>query len=394
MKTRCQITLKPKEEVRIQNGHPWVYNNEIASISGPIESGSICEVYSSNQRFIGQGFLNTASKIFVRIITRQEIELTDAFFKELIVSSNQRRLDLGYIGSYRVLFGESDGFPGLIVDKYEDYLSIQVLSYGAEIRKAFIIDTLVALFHPLGIMERSDALVRKKEGLEPFSGVIYGNVPPLVAINENGLTIHVDLYQGQKTGYFLDQQANHAAIKPYVLNKTVLDCFSHTGGFGLHAALYQAKSVVCVDISQRAVDRIIDHAQINRLTQVSAVKADVFEYLRTLQNQSEKYDVIILDPPAFTKNNENVDKAYAGYKEINLQAMKCIHDNGYLITSSCSHYMTPALFLDMLMQAAIDAKKVAHMIEFKIQGKDHPTLLGNEESLYLKFVVLRISNPR
>jgi len=389
----CKIYLKPKEEIRIVQGHPWVYSNEIEKIEGTIKSGDLAYVYSYKNQFIGKGYLNTSSKIFVRILSRDEqTEIDEPFFRNLIQKSNQSRIDLGYQNSYRVLFGEADGIPGFIVDKYGDYLSLQILSLGIDLRKEMFIKILVDLFHPKGIYERSDVPVRKKEGLDLFKGVVYGTVPETVLIKENELQMEVDIINGQKTGSFLDQQDNHNALKPYVKDKTVLDCFSHIGGFGLHAAYHHAKEVTCLDISEHAVLQIERNAKLNKLNNVKAVKADVFEQLRTYQLNQQKFDIVILDPPAFAKKVDDVKKAYQGYKDINLQALKIINDNGYLMSCSCSHYMTPALFLDMLMEASNDAKKITQMVEFRIQGKDHPALLGSDESLYLKCVVLRVKN--
>lgn len=388
----CRITLKPTEEVRIRLGHPWVYNNEVATIEGDIVSGEIARVFASDHTFVGIGFLNTASKIFVRILSRNDINITPNFFRNLIHNAHQMRLDLGYTHAYRAFFAEADGIPGLIVDKYEDYLVIQILSLGIEKHKEMLIDLLVAEYQPLGIYERSDVSIRTKEGLPEYKGIVFGTVPSSIVIHENELMMSVDIENGQKTGIFLDQQANHAAIRPYVLGKTVLDCFSHAGGFGLHAAKYGAKAVLCVDISALAVAEITANAFRNNLTNVSAVKADVFALLRTYQDTNNQFDVIVLDPPAFTKNLDKLEKAYAGYKEINLQAMKLITAGGYLVTCSCSHYMTPELFLEMLQEAAVDSGRTVQMIEFRTQGKDHPTLLGLEESLYLKCIILRIDD--
>jgi 23S rRNA (cytosine1962-C5)-methyltransferase len=388
----CKITLKPKEELRVVQGHSWVYNNEISRIEGEIKSGALADVYAANGSFVGRGYLNTASKIFVRILSRTQTEIDEAFFRGLIHRANQSRLDLGYQNSYRAIFAEADGIPGFIVDKYGDYLVIQVLSLGIDLRKEMFIRLLVEEFHPLGIYERSDVSVRIKEGLDEFKGVVYGTVPNPVLIQENELFMMVDIINGQKTGTFLDQQANHAALRPYVKEKNVLDCFSHTGGFGLHAAKYGAKAVTCVDISSLAVLQIEANAKQNGLLQISCLKADVFALLRNYQKENKIFDVVILDPPAFTKNLENLEKAYAGYKEINLQAMKIIAPGGYLVTCSCSHYMTPELFLAMLLEAANDSDRIVQMVEFRTQGKDHPTLLGSEESLYLKCVILRIED--
>ena len=387
----CKIYLQPKEEIRIKQGHPWVFGNEIDRLEGTIKSGDIAYVYAFNGEFIGKGFLNTTSKIFVRILSRIENEVIDeSFFKNLISKSNQSRLDLGFKNSYRVLFGEADGIPGFIVDKYADYLSIQTLSLGIDLNKEMFIKILVELFNPKGIYERSDVPVRKKEGLPLSKGIIYGDVPDTIIIKENDLLMEVDIKNGQKTGSFLDQQENHNAIKPYVNQKTVLDCFSHIGGFGLHAAYHHAKSVTCLDISEQAVSNIESNAKLNNLTQVKAMKADVFNQLKTYQETNTTFDVVILDPPAFAKKKEDIKKAYKGYKDINLQALKIINPDGYLVSCSCSHYMTPTLFMDMLMDASIDAGRVTQMIDFNIQSKDHPALLGSDESLYLKCITLKV----
>lgn len=387
----CKIYLKPNEEIRILQGHPWVYNNELDKIEGDIQSGEIAYIYSYKNVFLGKGFLNTSSKIFVRILSRQIDEIIDEkYFYNLIYKSNQSRLDLGYKNSYRVLFGEADGIPGLIVDKYGEYLSIQILSYGIDLRRDVFVKILIEIFKPKGIYERSDVPVRKKEGLELFKGILYGQVPDLVEIKENNLKMQIDIINGQKTGTFLDQQDNHESIKFYVKNKSVLDCFSHNGGFGIHAAYHGAKSVICLDISELAVARIESNAKLNNLSQVVAQKADVFQALRDYNNNKNNFDLIILDPPAFAKKKEDVKKAYQGYKEINIQALKLINDDGILVSCSCSHYMTPAIFLEMLLEAATDAKKIVQMLEFRIQSKDHPALLGSDESLYLKCVILKV----
>ncbi|MFA5006836.1 MAG: class I SAM-dependent rRNA methyltransferase [Candidatus Izemoplasmatales bacterium] len=390
----CRLILKPKEEVRIRNGHAWVYGNEVARIEGEIVSGELANVYSAKGDFIGKGYLNTASKILVRILARDDVAIDRAFFKERLRAADAARRELGFTGSYRAFFAESDGIPGLIVDKYEDWLVVQVLSLGIEKRKAMFVELLVELFAPQGIYERSDVAVRIKEGLEEAKGVLYGTVPDLVRVEENGVLMDVDVKNGQKTGSFLDQRENHAAIAPYVRGKDVLDCFSHTGGFGLAAAKAGAKSVVCVDISASACDRIEKNAALNGFANVSVIKADVFSLLREEFAKGNQYDVVVLDPPAFTKNVENLANAYAGYKEINIQGLRLVRHGGYLVSCSCSHYMTPALFLEMLLEAGVDAGRIVQMIEFRTQGKDHPTLLGSEESFYLKVVVLRVLDRR
>ncbi|MFH0993108.1 MAG: class I SAM-dependent rRNA methyltransferase [bacterium] len=390
----CKVYLRPKEEIRIQNGHAWVYHNEVARIEGDIVSGELAMVYAAKGDFLGKGYLNTASKIFVRILTREDIEIDEAFFRDRLTAANAARIDLGFSDSYRAFFAESDGISGLIVDKYSDYLVVQILSLGIEKRKNMFVDLLVELFHPIGIYERSDVGVRIKEGLTECKGVLYGEIPEVVIIHENGIVMAVDIQNGQKTGSFLDQQENHAAIGPYVHGKTVLDCFAHTGGFGLHAAKYGASHVTCVDVSGTACERIAKNVALNGFNGFDVVKADVFSLLRQYQEEQKTFDVVILDPPAFTKNTENLTKAYAGYKEINIQGLKLIRHGGYLVTCSCSHYMTPALFLEMLLEAGVDSGRIVQMVEFRTQGKDHPTLLGSEESFYLKVVVLRVLDKR
>ena len=388
---KCRIILKPLEDLRIREGHPWVYNNEIKTIEGPIKSGEIAYVYDDKRNFIGKGLLNTASKIFVRILSRDEHEVIDKdFFKKIIFESNQMRKGLGFSNSYRILFGEADGIPGLIIDKYGDYLSVQILSFGIDLLKPMFIDILVEIFNPKGIYERSDASVRKKEGLELFTGTIYGEVPDEIVIKENHLDMKIDIKTGQKTGTFLDQQENHRKMKDYVENKTVLDCFSHIGGFGLHAASFGASSVACLDISEHAVSQIKHNAELNHLTNVTALKKDVFMALREYQEKNESFDVIVLDPPAFAKKREDTKKAYQGYKEINLQALKLINPGGTLVTCSCSHFMTPELFMSMAKDASKDSKRMVQMIDFWIQGRDHPMHIASDESLYLKCIVLNV----
>lgn len=385
-----KVILKKGEEIRIKEGHPWVYSNEIKGFEGNISSGDICDVYTYDNEFIGRGFLNTASKIMVRMLSFEKIDINQEFFDQRIKLANDYRLSIGLNNNYRVVFGEADLLPGLIVDKYGDYLSIQILSLGMEKNRNLIVNSLVKIFNPKGIMERSDVSVRKKEGLEEFKGQIY-NAPfdSKVVIEENGVLLKVDLENGQKTGYFLDQKNNRKALEKYVKDKVVLDCFSHTGGFALHALKYGAKSAVAIDISQKACDDIEENARLNNFNNLTVECVDVFDYLRRIENKG-KFDVIILDPPAFTKSKDTIEKAYKGYKEINMSALKLLSTGGLLFTFSCSQHMTPALFLEMLKDAAVDSKKNVQMIDFKIQAPDHPIRLGSDESLYLKCVVLRV----
>ena len=382
-----KVYLNKNEEIRILEGHPWIFSNEVNRFEGEIISGSIASIYTYDNRFICLGFFNANSKIMIRVLSLKNEEINYDFFKRRIEDAYNYRKDLNILNSCRLIFSEADKLPGLIVDKYGDYLSIQILSLGMEKIKADIIKMLVEVTNVKGIYERSDVTIRQKEGLEEFKGIIYGSFNPIVEIEENGIKMYVDLENGQKTGYFLDQKYNRLNLMNYAKNKTVLDCFSHTGGFALHAAAGGAKSVVAVDISQKAVDDINKNAKLNNFDNVSAVCEDAFSYLRRDENNN-KFDIIVLDPPAFTKSKETVAKAYKGYKDINLQAMKIIKKGGYLFTFSCSQHMQANLFLEMLNDAKLDAKREIQLIDFRIQAPDHPTLLASDEALYLKCAIL------
>jgi len=384
------VILKKGEERRIMNGHPWVFANEVSKIEGKDLQGSIAKVVAIDGRFIGYGFINHVSKIIVRILSRDETEINRDFFYNRIKQANDYRVNLGYLNNYRVIFGESDLLPGLIVDKYGDYLSVQFLALGMDIRKEMIIDILVEIFNPKGIYERSDVSVREKEGLKEFKGEIYKEVPDLVEIVENNIKMLIDIKNGQKTGYFLDQKENRDNIKHYVEGKDVLDCFCNVGGFSLNASLHGAKEVTAVDISEAALSSVRENARINNLTNITTLKADVFEQLRVYKKEKRKFDVIILDPPAFTKSKHTVKEGYKGYRDINLLALKQLNKGGYLITCSCSQHLTINLFLDMIKESVNAANVDARLVEFRTQGKDHPTLIGTDESLYLKVAVINV----
>ena len=383
------VTLKKNEEKKLLNGYPWIFANEVFKIDGKDKQGSVARVQSFDGRFVGLGYINHLSKIIVRMLTRTEEEIDRDFFYKRIKQANDYRLGLGYSDNYRVVFGESDYLPALIVDKYGDYLSVQFLAFGMEVRKDMIIDILKEIFNPKGIYERSDVSVREKEGLKPFKGKIYGDFDPIVTIEENGLKMLVDLENGQKTGYFLDQKENRDNLKWYVKGKTVLDCFCNEGGFSLCAKKYGATEVTAVDISQTAIDLVKKNAELNNL-QVNTVTADVFDILREYRADKKKFDVIILDPPAFTKSADTVKEGYKGYKDINILGLKLLNKGGYLVTCSCSQHLTVSLFLDMIKESVFESGVQARMVEFRTQGKDHATLVGSDESLYLKVAVLNI----
>lgn len=385
------VILKKGEEKRIIEGHPWVYANEVQKIEGHDIQGSIAKVVSYDQRFIGYGYINHASKILVRILTRDETPIDYDFFYQRIKASNDYRLSLGYSNNYRVVFGESDLLPALIVDKYGDYLVVQFLALGMEVRKAMIVQILIDIFHPLGIYERSDVSVREKEGLPLTKGKLYGEFDPQnIEIVENGIRILIDLENGQKTGYFLDQKENRDNLKDYVKNKDVLDCFSNIGGFSLCASKYQAKKITAIDISPLAIQQLQKNAKLNGFTNIETITADVFEQLRLYRQEKRKFDVIILDPPAFTKSKDTIKSGYRGYMDINIAALKCLNKGGYLISCSCSQHLTLTLFLKMIKDSIVEAKVTARMVELRSQGKDHATLIGIDEAMYLKVAIINV----
>ena len=384
------LTLKKGEEKRIIAGHPWVYANEVLKIEGKDVQGSIAKVLAYDGRFIGYGYINHLSKIIVRILSRDETPIDYNFFYNKIKESNDRRVALGYDNNYRVVFGENDLLPGLIVDKYGDYLSVQFLSLGMDVRKEMIVEILVDIFKPLGIYERSDVSVREKEGLKQVKGPLYGDFNPRVNIIENGIKMIVDLENGQKTGYFLDQKENRDNLKHYVKDKEVLDCFCNVGGFSLNASKHGAKEVTALDISELAIKEVEEHANINGFKNINAVCADVFEKLREYRRDKKKFDVIILDPPAFTKSKDTVKAGYLGYRDINTLALKLLKKEGILITCSCSQHLTLNLFLDMIRESSAHANVNCQMVELRMQGKDHSSLIGSDEGLYLKLAVVRV----
>ena len=384
------LTLKKGEEKRILAGHPWVYANEVQKIEGKDSQGSIAKVLANNGKFIGYGYINHLSKIIVRILTRDDAIIDRDFFYKRIYDSNKRRLELGYSNNYRSVFGENDLLPGLIVDKYGDYLSVQFLSLGMDIRKDMIVDILKEVFSPKGIYERSDVSVREKEGLQLIKGPLYGEFNPKVEIIENGIKLLVDLENGQKTGYFLDQKENRANLKNYVKEKEVLDCFCNVGGFSLCASYYGAKKVTAIDISELAISQVKEHVALNKLNNIETICDDVFEKLREYRHEKKKFDVIILDPPAFTKSKDTVKAGYLGYRDINILALKLLNKNGILITCSCSQHLTLNLFLDMIKESVAFSGVNAQLVELRTQGKDHASLIGSDEGLYLKLAVVRV----
>lgn len=383
------VTLKRNEEKKVLNGYPWIFANEVQKIEGKDKQGSVAEVKASDGRYVGKGFINHHSKIIVRMLTTKSEEINKDFFEERIKIADEGRREFGYNDNYRVVFGESDNLPGLIVDKYGDKLSVQFLSLGMEVIKNDIVDILVKRFAPSAIYERSDVAIREKEGLPLKKGVIYGKDETQSIIVENGLKLIVDLENGQKTGYFLDQKENRDDLKFYVKDKTVLDCFCNEGGFSLCAKKYGAKEVTAIDISKTAIELVDKNAELNAL-EIKTRVADVFEALREYRKSGEKFGVIVLDPPAFTKTADTVKAGYKGYKDINANALKLVEKGGYLVTCSCSQHLTLPLFLQMIKESVFESGVRAKLVELRTQGKDHAVCIGYDESLYLKVAVIKV----
>lgn len=383
------VTLKRNEEKKVLNGYPWIFANEVQKIEGKDKQGSVAEVKAFDGRYVGKGFINHHSKIIVRMLTTKSEEINKDFFEERIKIAGEGRRELGYNDNYRVVFGESDNLPGLIVDKYGDKLSVQFLSLGMEVVKNDVIDILVKRFAPSTIYERSDVAIREKEGLPLKKGVIYGKDETQSVIVENGLKLIVDLENGQKTGYFLDQKENRDDLKFYVKDKTVLDCFCNEGGFSLCAKKYGAKEVTAIDISKTAIELVEKNAKLNDL-EIKTRVADVFEALREYRKSGEKFGVIVLDPPAFTKTADTVKAGYKGYKDINANALKLVEKGGYLVTCSCSQHLTLPLFLQMIKESVFESGVRAKLVELRTQGKDHAVCIGYDESLYLKVAVIKV----
>ena len=400
-----RYTVTAKAESAILRGHPWVYGEEILDIQGGAENGGLVDVLSRKGRYLGTGFLSQQSKIRVRLLSRNANDRFDEAFWERKLrwtweyrKSVLRPEDLSCC---RVIFGEADAFPGLTVDRFGPLLAVQVLSVGMEIRKDFLLPALVRILRAdgqeiAGVYERNDEALRDKEGLPQGKGwyPLPGETPPssaMTEITENGVKYLVDVENGQKTGFFLDQKFNRLAVGRLAEGKTVLDCFTHTGSFALNAALGGAKHVTAVDVSASAVEMARANAERNGLSdRMDFLCENVFELLPRLEKEGSPYDFIILDPPAFTKSRKTVANAMTGYREINYRAMRLLPRGGYLATCSCSHFATEEKFCEMLRSAARDAGVQLRQIEARQQSCDHPILWGVEESNYLKFYLFQV----
>jgi 23S rRNA (cytosine1962-C5)-methyltransferase len=389
-----KVFLKKKIAQRIFNGHPWVFGNEVEKIEGDVVAGETVEVYYNDNKFCGKGYINPKSQILVRLLTRKKEEINEQFFYNRILQSWKYRQQIGYTENCRLIFGEADEMPALIIDKFNDYFVIQTLSLGMDAWKPAIIDALQKIFNPKGIYERNDVPVRELEGLDQHKGFLSDAFDTNIIINENGLKFRVDIENGQKTGYFLDQQDNRRAIQHIVKGADVLGAFTYTGTFEIHAAHYGAKSVLGIDISANAVEQANKNAALNGLEKIVKFEAlNAFDVLKTWgKDEGRKYDVVMLDPPAFTKSRETIQKAITGYKEINLRGMKLIKDGGFLVTSSCTNLVNPEMFLHTIELAAKDARKKLKQVVFNAQAADHPIVWGMENTNYLKFLIVQVSD--
>ncbi len=391
------VTLKPGEGRALKAGGPWVYDNEAASIEGAFADGDIVDVRDAQGKFLCKGFINRRSKLLVRVMSREEGAVIDRDFLRMRVQNaweyRKRTVDTSCC---RVIFGEADFLPGLTVDKFSDVLVVQSLALGIDRMKGVILELLLEILaadgvHIRGVYERSDAAVREREGLARVKGFIGESFDTKVEIVENGVRYLVDVAEGQKTGFFLDQKYNRRAIRPLCKDARVLDCFTHTGSFALNAAQAGAKSVLAVDASELAIAQARENAALNGLAdRVTFRCADVFEFLPELIKKKEKFDLVILDPPAFAKSRGAVKNAVKGYKEINLRALQLVKDGGYLATCSCSHFVDAALLGQTVRQAANNVRKRLRQVEFRTQAPDHPILWGAEDSDYLKFFIFQV----
>lgn len=395
------VTLKKGEGRALKAGGSWIYDNEIASIAGSFEDGDMVDVHDFDGFFLGRGFINRHSKIRIRIMTRKkEQQIDEAFLYQRVKAAWEYRKRTVDTASCRVIFGEADFLPGFIVDKFEDVLVVQSLALGIDQLKPIILDQLQKVLSEdgiqvRGIYERSDAKVRKQEGMELFKGFIGEPFDTKVPITENGVHYLVDVKEGQKTGFFLDQKYNRLAIQKLCKDAKVLDCFTHTGSFALNAGIAGAKEVIGVDASDTAVKQAEENAALNGLShRVKFICEDVFELLPKLEEQGEQFDVVILDPPAFTKSRSSVKNAVKGYREINLRAMKLVKDGGFLCTCSCSHFMDYELFTKTIGQAAKNVHKRLRQVEYRTQSPDHPILWAADESYYLKFYIFQVCEEK
>ena len=383
------VILKQGEEDRLLAGHPWIYRNEVEGWPPSVASGDLVDVVDSRRRFLGRGYLNPRSTIAIRLFGRDRIPINQDFFISRIRQAQAwREKTLGKRSVYRVVHGEADGLPGLIVDRYGDALVIQLLTAGMDRRRDLILRTLQEVFAPTAIVARNDSPMREREGLVRERTVLFGSVPSELVVQVNGLEVLVDLLEGQKTGLFLDQVENYRLIERLADGADVLDCFCYTGLWGLHAAMFGAARVTGLDQSEPALAQAKALAERNGLADRCAYRVgNVFDELKERDRRRESFDLIVLDPPAFAKTRDRLADAIAGYKEINLRAMRLLRPGGCLVTCSCSHHLSAEQFRRLLLDAASDVRRTVRLVTQSAQGRDHPVLLGMPESEYLKCVI-------
>ena len=387
-----KVYLRKRIGKRVAEGHPWIFSNEVERVEGNVLGGEIVMVLTSENKFIGSGYINPKSQIMVRLLTRDKNEMiNEDFFYKRILQCWEYRKKIGYVENCRLVFGEADLLPQLIIDKFNDYFVIQTLALGIDVWKTAIINALNKIFTPKGIYERNDVPVRELEGMSQQKGFLSPPFDTKIIINENGLRFNVDIENGQKTGYFLDQQDNRRAIQHIVKGADVLGAFTYTGTFEIHAAHYGARSVLGLDISENAVEQANKNAELNGLENICRFQAaNAFDVLKQWSKEDKRYDVVMLDPPAFTKSRETVNKAIAGYNEINLRGIKLLKPGGFLVTSSCTNLVSAEMFLEIIDMAAKDAKRKLRQVCFQTQSPDHPIIRGLENTQYLKYLIVEV----
>lgn len=386
-----QVILKKNEENRIIAGHQWVFSNEIKSVEGKPDPGDLVELHRHDGKLIGHGFYNPHSLIAFRLLSREVEEISFQFFERRITDAlNLRKRIYPTSEAFRLVHGESDFLPGLIIDKYNEFLSVQTFSAGMERRLTLICDVLESLFHPKAIVERNESPLRTLEHLELRKGVLRGTLDQTI-ISENGAKFKVDLLNGQKTGFFLDQRENRKSLRRYVKGAKVLDCFCNEGGFAINAALSGAADVRAIDISETAIATAKVNAAINGTQTITFEVSDVFERLKELQSKNERFDVVILDPPSFGRTKKSVATALKGYKQINSSALNLLNPGGFLATASCSHHITEESFLLAVEQAARLSNRRLQLLEFAGASPDHPVLASMPETKYLKYAIFSVS---
>ena len=389
------IFLNKKINRRVEWGHPWIFGNEVntgKALDAAAKAGEVVNVFTHDKKFIGRGYINPRSQIMVRLLTRDKDETIDEqFFVNRIKKAWEYRQKIGYTENCRLIFGEADDLPQLIIDKFNDYFVIQTLALGIDIWKPAIVSAIEKIFTPKGIYERNDVPVRELEGMEQHKGFLSAAFDTNIIITENNIKFHVDIANGQKTGFFLDQQDNRRAIQYIVKDADVLGAFCYTGSFEITAAHYGAKSVLGLDISENAIAMCNKNAVLNGVEGICKFECvNAFDVLKKWTQEGKQWDVVMLDPPSFTKSRATINKAIAGYKEINLRGIKLVKPGGFLVTSSCTNLVQPNLFLDIIQMAANDAKRKIRQVVFNSQSADHPIINGQENTHYLKFLIVQV----